>query len=78
MYLVLKNSREDPFDIGELLASFTRKQLDELWTHLQMMTSRTLLSFSADNGDSRQLKVLVVSKGTAERGLGIEEMCYFT
>ena len=67
MCLLLKNSHDDPFDVGELLASFTRKQLDELWTHLQMMTARTLLSFSADNGDSRQLKVLVVSKDIAER-----------
>ena len=44
----LKKNTSDPFDLGELLATFDRAHQDGLWDHLQMKCTASLLGLELE------------------------------
>jgi len=41
----MQNSKDDPFDLDEVVQLLQRKQLDKLWSHLHVKCSSVLLDF---------------------------------
>lgn len=45
----MQNSKDDPFDLDEVVQLLQSKQLDQLWSHLHAKCSSVLLDFARQN-----------------------------
>ena len=54
-----KHSRNDPFNIAEIVQSLSHKQYEEMWTGLSVMCTEVLTSFDLEHEDNSGVEVCV-------------------